>query len=750
MGFTAIVAQVLLIRELLVTFSGNELSIGIFLANWLLLEALGSYLAGKLASKIKSSIPYYVLIQFLISIFFPIIIYYIRTIKLNLGFLPGEGINLFTLFNTSLLLLLPIALLGGAQFSIACRIYSEWHEKKATSIGKVYILEAIGSILGGITVTYICLQFLNSFQSAYVVAGANLLSALLLLFIFYPGEQKIAYKMIKTLQILIVSSVICLLISLYFKTPFLLNDKSVQQQWHGYKIISYGNSIYGNVTLLKHMEQFILLSNGVPIATSPLPDITFTEEFIHIPMLYHPNPRDVALIGSGMGGVIQEILKHPIDNIDYTELDPLIIKTLQKNLNDSIMINFKDPRIKIHFIDGRYFLRITKKKYDLIFLNLPEPSTLEINRFYTYEFFKTCQKRLKHNGILVFVLPGSASYMSHEMILLNVNLLKTAKQVFCAQKVIPDNYNLVLQSDDTLLWHIDIETLSYRLKQRKIKARLISEGYLRYKLDDQRSNWFWNEIKDAGDLPINSDFLPSALYFNLALANSIDTPQFAQFFNHLRFLKIWHIIIGIMFIFVILFFIRHLSVKINIILPIFTTGFSSMGITVVLILAFQSFYGYIYQWIGLIITAFMGGLTVGGLIMNRLLGKAKANRHLFIKIELLIFIYCIILVALLSIVSSIGEYSLISVITKITILVMALLCGFLVGVQFPLANKLYLHTEKDLTQTAGILYSSDLIGAWIGGLAVSIVFIPILGILLTVAIFVLTKLASLLIISSTK
>ena len=43
MGFTAIVAQVVLIRELLTSFSGNELAIGIFFANWLLLEALGSY-----------------------------------------------------------------------------------------------------------------------------------------------------------------------------------------------------------------------------------------------------------------------------------------------------------------------------------------------------------------------------------------------------------------------------------------------------------------------------------------------------------------------------------------------------------------------------------------------------------------------------------------------------------------------------------------------------------------------------------
>ena len=56
MGFFAIAAQILLIRELLISFSGNELSIGIFLANWLLLEAAGSFSAAHLAKRIKSAV----------------------------------------------------------------------------------------------------------------------------------------------------------------------------------------------------------------------------------------------------------------------------------------------------------------------------------------------------------------------------------------------------------------------------------------------------------------------------------------------------------------------------------------------------------------------------------------------------------------------------------------------------------------------------------------------------------------------
>ena len=51
MGFTFTVTQALMIRELLVSFSGTELSIGLILCNWLLLEAAGSGLLGRAAER---------------------------------------------------------------------------------------------------------------------------------------------------------------------------------------------------------------------------------------------------------------------------------------------------------------------------------------------------------------------------------------------------------------------------------------------------------------------------------------------------------------------------------------------------------------------------------------------------------------------------------------------------------------------------------------------------------------------------
>ena len=84
-GFTDIVAQVVLIRELLVTFYGNELSIGIVLANWLILAAIGSSLLGRIADRVEKRVEIFASLQILISIFLPLSIYLTRIVKNLIG-----------------------------------------------------------------------------------------------------------------------------------------------------------------------------------------------------------------------------------------------------------------------------------------------------------------------------------------------------------------------------------------------------------------------------------------------------------------------------------------------------------------------------------------------------------------------------------------------------------------------------------------------------------------------------------------
>ena len=59
-GFSGIVSQVLLVRELLVSFSGNELTLGIILSNWVISEALGVFIIGKFVERIRDKVSLFI------------------------------------------------------------------------------------------------------------------------------------------------------------------------------------------------------------------------------------------------------------------------------------------------------------------------------------------------------------------------------------------------------------------------------------------------------------------------------------------------------------------------------------------------------------------------------------------------------------------------------------------------------------------------------------------------------------------
>src|SRR4030043_1429856 len=89
MGASGIVAQIVLLRELLISFMGNELTLGIILANWLILEATGSFLIGKTVEKVEKKVEVYVFLQIFFSVALPFSIYLCRTFQNILLLPPG-------------------------------------------------------------------------------------------------------------------------------------------------------------------------------------------------------------------------------------------------------------------------------------------------------------------------------------------------------------------------------------------------------------------------------------------------------------------------------------------------------------------------------------------------------------------------------------------------------------------------------------------------------------------------------------
>jgi spermidine synthase len=95
-GFSGLVAQILLLRELLIVFSGNELSIGIILANWLILGAFGSYIVGRRAERSKHTLEAFAVITILFALSLLIAIYLTRILKVAMGISIGPFCRMHT------------------------------------------------------------------------------------------------------------------------------------------------------------------------------------------------------------------------------------------------------------------------------------------------------------------------------------------------------------------------------------------------------------------------------------------------------------------------------------------------------------------------------------------------------------------------------------------------------------------------------------------------------------------------------
>jgi spermidine synthase len=530
-----------------------------------------------------------------------------------------------------------------------------------------------------------------------------------------------------------------------------LHHYSIRAQWKNQNVVHYQNSQYGNICVIENQGQYIFFQDGVPNVITPIPDIPFIEEFVHLPLLAHPEPRKLLILSGGAGGVINEALKHSsIETIEYAELDPLLLDLFRKFPTPLTESELNDRRVRIRHIDGRLLVKTTRNTYDVILVGIMEPSNLQANRFFTEEFIFLVKTRLNKGGIFVLGLPGSLTYSNEELRNLNSCIFSTLKSVFSYIRVIPDDgTNLFLLSDSQEILTIDRMQILERLNQRNIKADVMVPWHIEGKLHPGWQDWFSNFI-EGGSQKINSDFKPVGLFYSISHWNALYAPSLRWLFRQFEGTNLRTIVLLFVIFLLLYFFLRSRTerfLRAGIPLSIVTTGFAGMIFDLMLIFTFQSIYGYVFSWIGLLVASFMAGAACGAMLITTVLARIKNSFRLFIRIELAIICFSIgcpfMLLAVHDYLGSPGVFFL-----KMLFLVISFIGGLLIGSQFPLANQIYLRGSTSLSRTAGLLYASDLLGGWFGGIIGAVVLLPVLGLVGTCITVGLLKLTSFIVLTT--
>lgn len=734
-GLSGMAAQVIILRELLVSFLGNELTLGVILANWVITEALGVFSIGKFIDRIKDKISLFILLEIIFSLSLPVSIYLSRTFKGILGIPFGEAVGLPAILWISFLVILPVSLCHGALFSAGVKLSSLFIKEPARSIGKVYSWEIVGAITGGVILTYLFIPNLNSFQITFIISISNLLISLF--FLKHIPNRKLRY--------LNLFAIIAISLLFLNYSPGYIHRFSINKQWKGMEVLGYRNSVYGNIAVTKKEGQYTFFYNGTPVITTPYPDITFVEEFGHLPLLFHQGPKDILIISGGAGGLINEVLKHPIRRLDYAELDPQIIEMLKNYPSELTRREMLDKRVNIINLDGRFYLKNTPNKYDIVLIGISHPADLSTNRLFTGEFFSLVKERLSSNGILALWLPGSLTYLSRDLRDLNGCIYNGLKNTYAYVRIIPGDYNIFLASPSSGIMEVSSSLIAQRISQQGIKTKILIPAYIDYRLDKRWLDWYMRSSSDATKRA-NLDLVPFAVFQMLIFLNRQLSPKFARFLATFLNLNLKAVFFLLFILTAALFYLlkrRPKLSRLNIAYSIATTGFFGMLANLILIFSFQIFYGYLYHRIGILISVFMAGVALGSIFITHRLKKIKHDLGVFIKLEAAIIIFSYLLALIVTGFPTFRHSSLIFI-------GLFFIPGVLMGLEFPLAAKLYLEKKEQVGQVAGLLYCADLLGGWLAGILGGIIFLPILGLFNTCLVIVMLKLSSLILLAVTK
>ncbi len=692
LGFTSMATQLILLRELLSVFNGNEWIIGIVLANWMGLTGLGALAnrnkSGRLGLKGIMTGLYLLAI---IPGFTLFLLDWIRNIILPTGSYPTS----WQILSGTSLLLMPFCLMSGWLFGAVSLNLSHGPAKNAVSL--VYGWETAGSITAGILCSLVLVFFFEPFQSMSVVLMIN---SILLFFgsrnKIFPLRKKIS------LYVLLASGItLAVLVSKLDRT-------ALQFLFPGQEIVTFKDTPYGKLAVTEQAGQLNFFEDNTLLFTTN--NITLNEETVHYTLLQRPLRGNLLLLGGSISGVADECLKYPLKRLDCFEINPAI-PAMGKVFHRLPT----DTRFKMHTGDARLLLKqdmvgktmphlqgqsqageTVAVNYDAVILDLPLPATLRLNRFYTLEFFGLLKRLLLPGGILSLSLTSTADYMGSDALAVQSTMYQTLRAEFNNILVIPGGKNYFLASDGPLT-----SAVSKLAAARGIETAYVNEYYL----DDvsllERSGEVMKRI--SADAPLNRDFKPVGCFRQLKYWLSYPG-------NAGSYLLALPVIVLLL-----LGGIRSGASTV----ALFTAGLSSFSIEIILLLSYQVVYGYIYVATGIFITFFMAGIALGVLLSRRYSGKLTFITLIYLQLALLSIIFLS-----LAVLYSFSHFMVSTALMHIQCGMLILCTAAVTGALFHVAS--YLKTGT-IQEVASANYSADLFGSALGAALVNVWIIPVWG-----------------------
>ncbi|MEM2740228.1 MAG: spermidine synthase [Candidatus Bathyarchaeia archaeon] len=230
----------------------------------------------------------------------------------------------------------------------------------------------------------------------------------------------------------------------------------------------YEHPVFGKMLILDGKPQLSILDEQV-----------YHEVLTHPAMLAHPDPRRVAILGGGDGGVLREVLKYDsIEEVYLVDIDQRVVDICRRYLEEVSQGAFDDPRAKLVYMDAYRFVEEWRgEPFDIIVMDLTDPVSLISAGLYTYESFETISSKLSREGILS-AQSESPTFSKYIFQVHFYNIAATIRSIFrhtiLAREYIPcfgSDWGFTYASNGEYLTKLNGETIDAELKRRRVSTR---------------------------------------------------------------------------------------------------------------------------------------------------------------------------------------------------------------------------------------------------------------------------------------
>jgi len=738
-GFAATIAQIIILREFLVLFYGNELSLGIVLAGWLFWNAMGSGLSIKWSSRRAPDHRTLSLFLTLLAVMLPVCVLLIRVSGVIWSIPMGELTPLGKMVLVTISVTGLFCPLSGALFGLCWAVHCrESGESRPVRPIMIYLGEAVGAAAGGLIFYFVFLSGLSTLTAVWLTsAGLLAVSGAILLPRRHPAKVS-------------AGGVCWLVVTIAVSAGFLLGNQidafSRRLQWREDPAAVY-DTPYHNIALVRKNQQLSVFSNGLWLFSAP--DRQSTENAVHLALLQHPRPETILLLGGSASGNLEEILKHAsVRRVDCVEPDPDFIALIEPFLPVSTRESLRNPKIRLIHQDAGTFIRNTREAYDVILMNMGDPVNAQMNRFYTHEFFGWVRKSLASGGIFSFSISAGEDMMGPEQAHFLKSFETTLLQIFSGVRLYPGDHTRFFATNATNTLLTQPDDFLERIAERKLHLLYIRSDTLNHALSPFRRDYYRAILGEIRDTPVNHDFKPTCYFYNMLIWGGQWHPMLQRVLRKIAGTKsgeLWALMGGIGLI-VVGFFLTVDRFREAVAGSVMVMGAAGMVLQMLLLLGFQVVAGFFYLQLSLIIAFFMAGLAAGSGWLDRVrIGFRPGNaRKVLMIIQGIGSLFPVGIMLFFSALQ--GEFR-----TSISPLAMgwifsflSLIAGTIAGAHFLTAVQVLDEQRVSMGKVGGGLYAVDLAGAAGGVLLAAFIIIPVFGLMDTLLVLSAVMFISLL------